>query len=219
MTYIDYKKEIEFDIHDYMVIDNKVPRRWFVSVWDKPSVEFVSAYFPNSPYIKVPSPHITNYDLIERCVQTFIPLILSTGMSTEFEIDFAYGYLLNYSFTMLACTSSYPCWDEDVHLNKISLLKNRYGNKRKFDHITKIGYSNHSPSTFPAIYSSLLGAEMIEIHVTLNRAMPGSDHSASLEMRGVEIVLRELKRHPDLMGPNELTVFDSELSKKESLRG
>jgi N-acetylneuraminate synthase len=60
---------------------------------------------------------------------------------------------------------------------------------------------------------------MIEIHVTLNRALPGSDHAASLEMRAVELVLRELKRLPELFGPNEITVFPGELEKRKSLRG
>lgn len=213
--YIDYKREIEFGLDEYGQINYLIPGRWFVSVWDIPSFDFINNYFPSSPYIKVPSPHITNLPLIRECLTSNIPIIISTGMSTQAEISSAMREIpLQRSGThLLACTSSYPCWDEDVHLNKIEILRNLWGDQ------AYVGYSNHSPSTYPPIYAGLLGAKMIEMHVTLNRAMPGSDHSASLEMRGVELVLRELLRHEKLLGPQKLVIFDSELEKKRALRG
>jgi N-acetylneuraminate synthase len=215
-TYIEYKEEIEFGLEDYIKIDN-LTKRWFVSVWDLSSLDFIMLNFPDVPFIKIPSPHLVNDGLIESCVGANIPLIISTGMSTEKEIDHAVSLIpRGYPLIILACVSVYPAWDEFCHLNKIGLLRTKFSYRK--DHI-RFGYSGHSPSHYPSIYAGLLGAEMIEIHCTLNRSLPGSDNAASIEMRGIELILRELKRHPDLMGPDELTVFPGELEKRRSLRG
>jgi N-acetylneuraminate synthase len=214
-TYIEYKEEIEFDLGDYTKINN-LTHRWFVSVWDLSSVNFIVSNFPNVPFIKIPSPHLVNDNLIESCVSTDIPLIISTGMSTEFEIDHAISLIpRGYPLTILACVSVYPAWDEFCHLNKINLLRTKYAYRRES---TNFGYSGHSPSHYPSIYAGLLGAEMIEVHCTLNRSLPGSDNAASIEMRGIELILRELKRMPGLLGPDQITVFPEEMKKRDSLR-
>jgi N-acetylneuraminate synthase len=216
VSYIEYKREIEFGENEYAAIDEMIPGRWFVSVWDAPSVYFITSNFPDAPYLKIPSAHLTSAELIDECVLTDIPLIMSTGMSTSKEILSAVERVpRGYPLTLLACVSSYPCWDDEIHLNKINILRSIFAYREEIE----FGYSNHSPSSYPSIYAGLLGAEMIEIHVTLNRALPGSDHAASLEMRAVELVLRELKRLPELFGPNEITVFPGELEKRKSLRG
>ncbi len=215
-TYIEYKEEIEFGLEDYIKI-NVLTKRWFVSVWDLSSIDFITSNFPNTPFIKIPSPHLVRDGLIESCVGTDIPLILSTGMSTAQEIDHAVSLVpRGYPLTILACTSIYPTWDNRCHLNKINLLRTKFSYRK--NHIN-FGYSGHSPSHYPSIYAGLLGAEMIEIHVTLNRSLPGADNHASIEMRGIELILRELKRMPELLGPEKITVFPEELEKKDSLRG
>ena len=215
-TYIEYKEEIEFGLEDYTKIDN-LTKRWFVSVWDLSSLDFIISNFPDTPFIKIPSPHLVNDGLIESCVGADIPLIISTGMSTADEIDHAISLIpRGYPLTMLACVSVYPAWGNRCHLNKMKLLRIRYAYRNES---MTFGYSGHSPSHYPSIYAGLLGAEMIEAHCTLNRSLPGADNHASIEMRGIELILRELKRIPELLGPDELLVFPEELEKRKSLRG
>jgi N-acetylneuraminate synthase len=221
-TYLRYKREIEFGSDDLdflleIVGDLCGSPNLFLSVWDIPSVNFVTQEFDyifNMPYIKIPSAHLTNIPLIKAAANTRIPLILSTGMSTALEIDAAVSAVpKGVDLTILSCTATYPCPDQEVNLTKILTLRERYG------HFARIGFSSHSTSPMPAIYSALFGAEAIEVHYTLDRAMEGSDHSASLESKALELLSRELARLPELWGSGELVLMPGEIAKKEALRG
>lgn len=217
--YITYKHEMEFGLDEYYELDNFIREltghsNIFVSVWDNDSVAFVVNYFSHWSYLKIPSAHITNLSLIKECVLTGMSLIISTGMSTKQDIDKAVSLVPDdMDLTLLACTGSYPMPLEDVNLKKISTLRHHYGQGRS------IGFSAHDISPFSGIYSNFLGADMIEVHGTLNRGWKGSDHAASLEPPAIELLIRETMKIPILLGSGELKIMPSEANKLKSLRG
>ena len=244
MRYIDYKKEIELSEDDLWEFDAYVRRhygtgewgrsRWFPSVWDLQSLDRAVQF--NLPWIKVPSALITNDELM-GAVSHYGNIIISTGMSTEEEIGRAIGYFdIGHHLVVMHCCSAYPCPDSDVGLSALSkgedpnlpwsskmehILERVAWKKGRQDELNnwKVGFSSHSISPYPAIYAALLGAEFIEVHVTLDRTMEGSDHAASLEEPGLRLLCREIERIPILWGEPVLEVKDSELEKRKSLRG
>jgi N-acetylneuraminate synthase len=221
VSYIDYKKEIEFEYDDYVQLDwlNGECGGWFVSVWDEPSAMFVKDNFPDMPYIKIPSAHITNKQLIKAAGYTGIPLIISTGMSTEKEVIAAIEQAKRWSdaiVTVLSCTAEYPCPDNHLNFCKLDWLQRGYG--MPYGGYYRHGFSSHSPSPFPAIYSNFFDVDMIEVHVTTDRTLPGSDQAASLEYSGVELLLRETIRISKLWGTGDF-LFEEEKMKREQLRG
>lgn len=221
-TYIEYKRQIEFGEHEYAELDwiTDACGGIFVSVWDVDSVNFVSENFPHWPYIKIPSAHLTNHDLLRAAINTDIPLILSTGMSTWDEIGDAYGVYNDFNrvgsqLTILSCTASYPCKDDEINFYKLDRMM-KYFPTMSNDNM--VGFSSHAPSPFPAIYSNFYGVDMIEVHVTTDRSLPGSDQSASLEKPAIELLMRETLKIPKLYGDG-VFIYDSELGKRKSLRG
>ncbi|MHC4181780.1 MAG: N-acetylneuraminate synthase family protein [Planctomycetota bacterium] len=217
MSYIEYKNEIEFWQMDYEEVDAHTRKHgvwWFSSVFDLPSADFFYQYFSHIPYLKIPSAHLTNHKLIQHIVDYgHFDIIMSTGMSDYEEIDEAVD-LIPYALTVLACTGTYPSKDSEARLNNIKTLDYLYGNGR-----IKVGYSSHNASPYPAIYSNFFDVDMIEVHVTLDRAMPGSDHGASLEKPAIELLMRETLRIPLLYGTGKLEVLPSEMDKRMQLRG
>jgi N-acetylneuraminate synthase len=219
MSYIDYKREIEFWRMDYEEIDaytRKCGVWWFASTWDIPSADFFYQHFSHIPYLKIPSAHLTNHELIQHIVDYgHFSIIMSTGMSTEEEIDAAVDLIpYQYNSVLLACTASYPCADGEINLSKIQTLDDYYRTPGR-----DIGFSSHSVSPYPAIFSNFFDVDMIEVHVTLDRTMPGSDHSASLEKPAIELLMRETLRIPKLYGTGKLEVLPSEMDKRMQLRG
>ena len=211
MTYIEYKEMMEFNESQYDIFDTKYRWEWFPSVWDMPSLELVSKY--DLPYIKIPSAKITDLELVSTAAKLF-PIVLSTGMSNWEQIETAVRLAnkFNGDVTILHCTSTYPVADNEVNLKVMESL-------REFFPMNIIGFSSHSPSPYPAIYSAALGAEFIEVHATLDRTSIGSDHAASIEPKGFELIARELKRIPELMGDGVKRVYESELEPMRKLRG
>ena len=213
MTYIEYKEMMEFSEAQYDVFDDPMMfrGRWFPSVWDMPSLELVSKY--DLPYIKIPSAKITDLELVSEAAKLF-PIVLSTGMSSWAQIREAVetANKISDDVTILHCTSTYPVTDNEVNLKVMESL-------REFFPMNTIGFSSHSPSPYPAIYSAVLGAEFIEVHATLDRTSIGSDHAASIEPKGFELIARELKRIPELMGDGVKRVYESELEPMKKLRG
>ena len=224
-NYITYKREMEFSASDYNMISYAVDElfgenNWFVSVWDLDSVEWVKENFRFMPFIKIPSAHLTNGELIDAVMGTGIKPIISTGMSTEGEIATALQRMASHrkhAPVIMHCNSSYPCKDNETDLNAISLLYRLAW--YEFGHNAQIGFSSHSPSPYPAIYSNFFNVDMIEFHVTLDRTMEGSDHAASLEKSAIELLARETARIPIVRGKEQLKVHDSELDKRRTLRG
>ncbi len=213
ITYLDYKKRLE-DI-DYckigcICIDNKID--WFVSPWDIPSIEFFDCF--NIPYIKVASAVNTDIELLKVIRATNVPVIMSTGMTTHLQFCDAYRIVGENTAYILACTSTYPTPDNEMNMKFIETLKD------SFKHIygSRIGFSNHNPGIMFAAASVLYGARMIEVHVTLDRAMFGSDQAASIEPSGMRKLVKYVRAFEEGMGDGNWNVYDSEQAVIKNLR-
>ncbi|MFX0138507.1 MAG: N-acetylneuraminate synthase family protein [Candidatus Hodarchaeota archaeon] len=206
------KLGLEFETTEYNIINNYCKEqeiKWFASPWDVDSVLFLNNYIP--PFIKIASACITNFDLLYAIKMTGKPVIMSTGMSTKEEVKKAVDYLSNQIEYLLACTSTYPTKDEDMNLNFIKTLKKEFP---KY----KIGFSNHSAGIFFASVAPILGAEMIEFHTTLNRAMYGSDQAASIELVGQVRLIKYVRALEKALGTGEWIITDGEKEIRNKLR-
>lgn len=216
MTYIEYKERMELDTDQhgnlaYLAVNDLGFAGYFVSVWDNDAVDDALKFAVR--LLKIPSPHITNLPLINKCADTGLPMIISTGMSSLSDVAQALSRIpVSTPLTLMVTTSTYPCPDEEIGLGRLGLLADKYP-------YAKIGFSSHSVSPYPVIYSTLVGAEVVEFHYTLDRSMQGSDHSSSLELPAVELIARELARIPKLFMHDKLDPTKSESKKMKELRG
>lgn len=208
-TYIDYKRRMELSDEQLDMWMKKYAGVAFASVWDIPSLEKLVKY--NPPFVKIPSALMTSDALLNATIDTGIPVIMSTGMSTINEIDHAVSlFPPNHNLVLMHCTSSYPVNDDEINLRAMKTLRDRYG--------VPVGYSNHSPSPMSSIISMALGAWGVEAHSTINRSDFGSDHAASLEKKGLELIARERDRIPVIMGNGIKQLYASELPSRNKLR-
>jgi N-acetylneuraminate synthase len=199
----DLKRGLEFGDDEYRQIDAYCRERsmpWFVSCWDLESVDFIERFDP--PCHKVASACLTDDELLRRLVRTGRPVILSTGMSTLQEIDHAVALLDGAELVVLHSTSTYPAAPETLNLDVIAALRERYR--------TPVGYSGHEVGVMPSVLAACLGAVMVERHVTLDRAMWGTDQAASLEPHGVELLVRYIRSIPVVRGDGRKVIYDSE---------
>jgi len=219
LPYIEYRRRMEFSRAQFNQIRLYCRARgirWFGSAWDMPSAEFLSQ-FKNS-FIKIPSAKITDLDLLKKVSQLSrqtpgcMPMF-STGMSSSDEIDRALRTILKETadVCLMHCNSAYPTDDSETNLSLIEEYAKRPG--------VIVGFSSHSVSPFPAVYAAAWGARIIEVHITLDRSMQGSDHAASLEKAGLLLLTREVKRLGSLYGDGVKRVYDSELPARKRLRG
>jgi N-acetylneuraminate synthase len=208
----DLKRALEFGPEQYREIDSYCRSKgilWFTSPWDVASVDFCEQYDP--PCYKIASACLTDKELLKRVKSTGRPVILSTGMSTVEEIDAAVEILGESPLVILHCTSTYPALHQELNLSVIDTFKGRY--KRP------IGYSGHETDVPPTIMAVVgYGACMIERHITLNRAMWGSDHAASIEPRGMEILGKYLRLWDVVRGDGQKCVYPSEIPIQQKLR-
>jgi len=214
MKYIDYKHRIEFEKKEYDIIDEyckSKPIDWTVSVWDLPSLDFILDY--EIPFIKIPSAHLTNLDLIERTAKTNKPIIISTGMSTLEEIDNAYNIIIkhNTNLVIMHCNSTYPAPSDELNLKVIESFEKRFN--------AIIGYSGHEYPLEPTVIAAVLGAKVIERHITLDHNMWGTDQKSSLEIDGMDKLVRRLSMVNMIIGDGEKKLTPSELEVKNRLRG
>ena len=212
IPYLEYKKKIELSREDYREIDRycrALGMIWFASCWDLPSVEFIEQFQPACH--KVASAMLTNRELLLALRDTGRPVILSTGMSTQQEIDNAVELLGKERLLLTHSTSSYPCPPAETNLKMIGTLRKRYG--------VSVGYSGHEVGLQISLAAVALGARLLERHITLDRAMWGSDQAASLEPGGLNRLVRDVRNIEPALGDGVKRVYDSELSKRVSLRG
>ncbi|MDG1689745.1 MAG: N-acetylneuraminate synthase family protein [Flavobacteriales bacterium] len=212
MTYIEYKHKIEFNEQEYSQIDSfckEIGIDWFASVWDKNSVDFIENFNPIC--YKIASASITDHKLINHIKSKSRPIILSTGMSTLDQIDSAVNTLKNRELLIAHSTSAYPCNYEELNLNMIKTLKERFKG-------IPIGYSGHEKGISTSVSAVAIGACHIERHITLNRTMWGTDHAASLEKRGMELLCRDIRNLELALGDGVKKVYDSEKPIIEKLR-
>lgn len=212
MTYLQYKKKMEFNEKEFSEIDKYCKDKdivWFGSVWDLPSIDFLEEF--DTPCYKIPSAHLTNKELLLKLKSLNKPLLLSTGMSTENEIEHAVKVLKGSDLIILHCNSSYPAKDEELNLNYIKKLELDYP-----EHI--IGYSGHELGISATLVAAVFGAKVIERHITLDRAMWGTDQAASIEFSGMRRLSRDLDKLNIWLGNGIKKVTENELKVKKKLR-
>lgn len=200
----DLKYGLEFKREDYSAIDEYCKNKdtmWFASCWDHKSVDFMEQFNPSC--YKIASAHLVDDDLLKYHRKQGRPLILSTGMSSMDQIDHAVNIVGKEDLILLHCTSTYPSKVEEINLNGIKVLKDKYPD-------IPIGYSGHEIGLSTTIAAAVLGACVIERHVTLNRAMWGSDQAASVEPQGFERIVRDIRVIEQSMGDGTIKVYDSE---------
>lgn len=214
MTYLEYKKRMELGKSEYDYIDkysNHKPINWTASVWDIPSLEFISQY--NVPFIKIPSAKLTDEELLTRACQTGKALVVSTGMSTLEEIDKAVDVLRknNANFILLHCNSAYPAPKAELNLKCIRTLKERYK--------CPVGYSGHEDDLEPTVYAAVLGVKFFERHITLNHKMWGTDQASSLEVMGMDMLRKRIRDIEAVLGDGIKRITEAERDPRKKLRG
>ena len=216
ISYIDYKRKTEFGIAEYATIDQYCKKQgidWFVSTWDVEAVDFMERF--DTPLYKLASASLTDFPLIKRILLTGKPLMLSTGMSTNKEIEAAVDLVRsfdeNYPLSIAHSTSAYPCKPEELNLKMIQTLSNKYPG-------IPIGYSGHETGLATTVAAVSLGATFVERHFTLDRAMWGSDHAASVEPQGFQRLVRDIRDVETATGDGVKKVYESELGPMKRLR-
>lgn len=221
MTYLEYKYKVEFGKKEYDEIDAYCKKQniaWSASPWDLDSLEFLKQY--DIPFIKIPSAMLTNDDLLTASIETGKKIIFSVGMSTDEEIKQAVDTLRiakevfnnKNDIGLLHCNSTYPAPIDQLNLSAIETLKNKYPD-------FTIGYSGHEMTLGTTVASVLLGAEIIERHITLDRNMEGSDHSASVTPWGLFKLVSGIRELEAAYGDGVIRVTESEKAVREKLRG
>ena len=211
MTYFDYKKRIEFEDAEFKIIDThakKLNIDWFASPWDVPSVDFLEKY--DVPCHKIASACVTDNELLSAINQTKKTTILSTGMSSIDEIDKAVATLVDVPLAIAQSTSTYPCVASELNLRALISLGERYN--------VPTGYSGHEHGLQATIAAVALGATFIERHITLDRSMWGTDHSASLEPAGLQRLVRDIRIVEEALGDGVKQVYPSEIPVRAKLR-
>lgn len=207
----DLKRALEFDLEDYRDLDaycKAVNIAWFASCWDEQSVDFINQF--DTPCFKIASASLTDDDLLRHTRATGKPLIASTGMSTLEEIDHALDVLGNNDVILLHACSAYPAYYEELNLRAIPAMRARYG--------IPVGYSGHETGIPSSVAAVVLGACCIERHITLDRAMWGSDHAASLEPNGISRLVRDIRLIEQSLGDGVKRVFEREYPVIKKLR-
>ena len=211
MTYLEYKERTEFGVKEYDAIDSYASELgvdWFASPWDVPSVAFLERYDPIC--YKIASASLTDKNLLEAVVATDRPIILSTGMSTIEEIRDAVRYLDGSLLLLAHATSTYPCPPSELNLRMIGELAS------EFD--VPVGYSGHETGLQTTVTAVALGACFVERHITLDRAMWGSDHAASIEPQGLQRLVRDIRTIETAFGDGKKRVYESEIPIRAKLR-
>jgi N-acetylneuraminate synthase len=208
MTYLDYKKRIEFGEKEYDEINKfckKVKIEWFASAWDIESQSFLNKY--KLKYNKISSAMLTNLKLLEYISKQKKMTFISTGMAGYKEIDNAINIFKKNKcdFMLMHCVSSYPCPDKELNLSMINKLRKRYK--------CKIGYSGHEVSVSPSLMAAVMGAIAIERHVTLDRTMWGTDHAASLEFNGMKQLVELVRKFESVYGDGLKKISKAEREK------
>jgi N-acetylneuraminate synthase len=189
------KEGLEFGKAEYDEIDRycrQIGIDWFASAWDVPSQIFLRQY--GLKYNKIASAMITHEELLKTVAEERKPTFVSTGMSTYEQIDAAIK-ILNHSscpFTLMHCVATYPALEEELNLQMIHKLRERYH--------CPVGYSGHEASVSPSVIAAAMGAVAIERHITLDRAMYGSDQAASLERPGFATMISQIRKIPLVVG-------------------
>lgn len=211
ITYLEYRRKVEFDKESYGEIDRyckQVGIDWFASPWDEPSVEFLEQFQPVCQ--KIPSAALTDSGLLSKLKTTGRPLILSTGMSTMAQIHKSVDLIGMDNLILCHTTSTYPCEPTEINLRMIETLRKEF--------TCPIGYSGHEVGLIPSVVAVGLGACLVERHITLDRAMWGSDQAASVEPGGFERLVKYIRVTEQALGDGIKQVYESEIPSMRKLR-
>ncbi|MER7338197.1 N-acetylneuraminate synthase family protein [Streptomyces sp. NPDC000075] len=212
MTYIDYRHRVEFGEDEYRAIDEHCAERgidWFASPWDTEAVTFLEKF--GVPAHKVASASLTDDELLLALRATGKTVILSTGMSTPQQIRHAVEVLGSENIVLLHATSTYPAKAEELNLRVINSLEAAYPN-------VPVGYSGHETGLQTTVAAVAMGACAVERHITLDRAMWGSDQAASVEPGGLARLVRDIRTIETALGDGVKKVYESELGPMKKLR-
>jgi len=212
MTYIDYRRKVEFGEREYAAIDRHCRERgilWFASCWDEEAVDFMEGFDP--PCYKAASASLTDHDLLRKKKATGRPLIVSTGMSTIGEIRDGVEAAGRDRLLIAHSTSTYPCPLDQLNLRMIHTLKAFYPE-------CPVGYSGHETGLAPTWAAVTMGATFVERHVTLDRAMWGSDQAASVEIGGLMRLVSNIRDIERSLGDGVKRVYAGELPQIQKLR-
>lgn len=211
MTYLEYRHRVEFGADEYAEIDRYCREcgiAWFASAWDEPSVDFLEQFSPVC--YKVASASLTDHGLLRHMRKTGRPIILSTGMSTMEQIRAAVEVVGQGNLLVAHSTSTYPCPPEQLNLRMIQTLRSTFD--------CPIGYSGHEVGLQTTYAAVVLGACFVERHITLDRAMWGSDQAASVEPQGFMRLVRDIRVIERALGDGVKRVYDSEVPVMNKLR-
>ena len=200
----DLKRGLEFGVEEYTEIDRyckELGIDWIASCWDEASVDFIEKF--NPPCYKISSASLTDDDLLRHHRKCGRPIILSTGMSTMEQISHSVDVLGKEDLVILHCTSAYPTEMEELNLKVIQTLKDGF--------LVPVGYSGHESSFIPSYTSVMLGACMVERHITVDRALWGSDQAASLEPIAFRRLVNYIRELNMIIGDGVKQVYESEL--------
>ena len=206
------KTRLEFGKEQFDEIDRYcrlLDMPWFASAWDIPSLGFLSQY--DCPYSKVASAMATNEEFLRAVRNQKRPVILSSAMCTDDQLWKAVNIVL--PVAILHCVGSYPAPEADLNLNSIKELKHTFGRAG-----IKIGYSGHEASVSPSVMAVVLGAEVIERHLTLDRSMYGSDQAASLEPHAFKSMVEQIRKIPIVLGDGVRRITEVEKAIAKKLR-
>jgi len=207
----DLKYGLEFEQEEYEEIDafcKSVKMMWFASPWDERSVDFLEQF--RVPVYKIASASLTDDNLLRHIRATGKPIILSTGMSTYAEIDHAVEVLGKEDLVLMHATSTYPAAYPELNLRAIPTMSVRYG--------IPVGYSGHETGIPTSVCAAALGACSVERHITMDRAMWGSDHAASLEPNGISRLVRDIRLWEQAKGDGIKRVYEREFPIIKKLR-
>lgn len=215
MTYLEYKKKIEFGKKEYDYIDKyckEKPIAWTASPWDIPSLEFLLEY--DLPFIKIASASNANWNLLKLACESKKPLLVSTGMSSLEEVDETVNFLEKYSsgnYILMHTNSAYPTPASELNLRMITTLKKRYN--------CLVGYSGHEMDLEPTVVAVSLGAKVIERHITLDHNLWGTDQAASLSVTAMSMLQGRMKEILLMLGDGGKNITESEKEVRKKLRG
>jgi N-acetylneuraminate synthase len=213
-TQREQKHGLEFTKADYKEIDRyckELGILWFASAWDLGSLMFLEDF--EVPIHKIASAMLTNLEFCEEVAKIGKKTLISTGMSTETDIEKVVAIFKYHKtpFVLMHCTSMYPCPDEKTNIRTLEWLKSQYP-------CTELGYSGHEVGILPSVLAVAFGATWIERHITLDRASYGSDQAASLEHRGLELIVKYCREVRSCLGEARKVVYAEEIANARKMR-
>jgi len=212
ITYIDYRRKVEFGFEEYLEIDGYCKQKgidWYASPWDEEAVFFLEKFKPIM--YKIASASLTDKNLLKHVNASGKPVMLSTGMSSLEEIDNAIRQLGTENLLLAQATSTYPCSLEELNLKVIQTYKEKYPG-------VPVGYSGHETGLATTLAAVALGANFIERHITLDRAMWGTDQAASVEITGMHRLVKDIRDVEKALGDGVKKVYESEYVNLNKLR-